>query len=388
MPKLNLTRKLFTIHSWLGLFLGLLYLLISVSGASVVFVNEITQWVYGDSLKVVHDPEIPRLSFDDLYAVARREYRSEGYLVVGYDAAHPENAGTVAGVESRPHNIFTPNLRYQIGYVDPATKDVFFRTSSGGKNDFFHWLVGFHDSFQLGGAGELFVALTAVTALLSVVTGLLVYRKYLFRMLLFRVKIDLGNWRKTTSSLHRLIGTWALVVNIFIFFSGVYLYKDYFTTRWWRQYTEQPQESTHQILNYPPATTSLDSIAVKAQHIVPDMILESISIAADSSRTISAVGPMKEKLFLGSDNYAVVDFNFDGTLKQNETKRWDEMSFSEKFDNINFNLLHTGWALGVPGKIIWTIVGFTPALLSLTGFMLWWRQKSRKNSTVTGRASP
>jgi len=44
-------------------------------------------------------------------------------------------------------------------------------------------------------------------------------------------------------------------------------------------------------------------------------------------------------------------------------------------DNINFSLFHTGCAFGIPGKIIWRLMGFTPAFLSESGFILWWRRK-------------
>jgi uncharacterized iron-regulated membrane protein len=377
MKKIRLTRKLFTVHSWLGLIVGIFYFLISVSGASVVFVNELTELVYRSSMRLDPQSQKTKLSYDSLFEIAKKEHSGVAYIVVGYDSRYPENAPFVSGVKPRPHDFFTPNLRYNVSYVDPSTKEIFFRTSSSGKGDFFHWLVDFHDSFVLGAGGELFVALVSVMMLTSIITGLILYRKYLLQTLLFRAKADFRNWRRTSTTLHRVIGTWALLINIFIFFSGVYMYKDYFLSAWWKEYTNRQTVLEQQTKNFPPATTSLDSIAVKAKQVQPDMILESIAISLDSTRTISVMGPTSDKLFLWSDNYAIVDFNFDGSLKQNETKKWSEMSFREQFDNLNFNLLHTGWALGMLGKILWTLIGFTPAVLSVTGFLLWWRQKSR-----------
>jgi uncharacterized iron-regulated membrane protein len=37
--------------------------------------------------------------------------------------------------------------------------------------------------------------------------------------------------------------------------------------------------------------------------------------------------------------------------------------------------LHFGQFAGLLGKIVWSIGGLSPALLSLTGFALWWRRR-------------
>ena len=209
--------------------------------------------------------------------------------------------------------------------------------------------------------------------LLSLVTGFMIYRKSILKVLLFRIKIKFKNWRTVSSDLHRVVGTWALIINIFIFFSGCILYKNYFITAWWKEYTKPKTAASSDklILTLPPETTSLDSIAVQAKKLIPEMELETIAIACDSSKIITAVGITNEKLLGDFDNYAMINFNHDGTFKDKSYKKWEDLNTSEKFDNVNFGLLHTGWALGVTGKIIWTIMGFTPAFF-ITGFLLWW----------------
>lgn len=371
--KIYFNRRMFVLHHWLGLFLGIFYLLISICGASVVFVNELTQWVYGSKMSYELQPGKKTLSYDKLYEIAKSEFPDANYYVLGSDALYPENAYFVTGIDARPHKLFTPNLRYSVNYVNPYTGKVILRTNSKGKNDFFHWLVGFHDSFQLGGGGELFVAIISIALILSIITGFIFYRKYILKVLLFKVRIKYKNKPIASSDLHQLIGTWALIINFMIFFSGFYLYKNYFTTNWWEEYTKPKTET--QISSHDSPKISMDTLVERTNKILPEMIFESISIPKDTVDPISLIGITKEKLFLDADNYITADFYHNGTFKAKNNKKWREMSFSEKFDSINFQLLHTGWALGFFGKIIWTILGFAPAALSITGFLLWRRKK-------------
>lgn len=102
------------------------------------------------------------------------------------------------------------------------------------------------------------------------------------------------------------------------------------------------------------------------------------SINPGGGGTISAFGNVKGSMFFPYGNFALVNFDRSGKYLGTVYTPWEKLSASEKFDNINLSLFHTGWALGTPGKILWCFMGFTPALLSITGFMLWWRKRKSK----------
>jgi uncharacterized iron-regulated membrane protein len=374
-------KTIFALHAWLGLLLGLAYFLVSVSGATVVFVNELTELAYGRYMKYEPQPVRQKLSYDSLFAIAQREYPGSDNYVVGTDPIYPDNAPFVTGVQPHLYQLFRPNLRYGVSNVDPYSGKVLFRSKSTGEGDFFHWLVGFHDSFRLGAGGEFFVGILALLLLLSVISGFLLYRRSILRVLTFRERISFKNTRTTLLGLHRVIGTWALLVNILIFFSGFYLYKDYFTTRWWQPYSIRGLSHTQ--VYHPKKMLSLDTIMADAARQMPDVDLNCIDIELDKTPSIMAIGNPKDKSMIYYYGAALAMYDFDGKLKTINNKKWDEISTSEKFDNINFALLHTGWALGMPGKVIWTIVGFTPSILSLTGFILWWRRKKPRNLKKT-----
>lgn len=383
--KTNINRKLFTIHSWLGLVLGIIYCLISIGGASIVFYGELNEFLYGDNIRIEKTGE-KKLSYDQLYQIARKEYPNSMFINIAYDPNYPENAYSITGMEEQHMNLFE-NGRFHNDYVNPYTGEIIFRTDSSFTGNILVWLDSLHASLRLGTGGAVIVGVMSVMVVLSLITGLIFYRKFIFKVLLFRVKVKFKNWRTASSDLHRVIGTWALIVNLLIFGSGFYMYYALFTPSWWKE--NWPPKHAEVVV--PKIAVSLDSLVEKSKALIPEMIPSSISIMHDTSELISVYGMTNQKLYLDADNYGFVEFKSDGTVKESYHKQWADFTGVEKFDNINFTLLHTGWALGLTGKILWTFFGFAPAILSITGFALWWRKKKffqRKSKSPSTQRGP
>ena len=90
------------------------------------------------------------------------------------------------------------------------------------------------------------------------------------------------------------------------------------------------------------------------------------------------LGTAQESMFFAYGNFAFVNFDSSGRYWGTDHTTWNKLSIGEKFDNINFSVFHTGWAFGMVGKIVWCFMGFSPAFLSITGFILWWRKNSKR----------
>jgi uncharacterized iron-regulated membrane protein len=265
-------------------------------------------------------------------------------------------------------------MRYKVNYINPYTAEDMLLATSQGTNNVIDWIMGFHYTFSLGEGGELLVVLLDLCLLLSITTGLIFYRRYVLKVLLFKVKVKFTNWRVASSALHRIVGVWALIFNLLIFLSGLYIQKRFFSEKWWTKYSHSERGHAHHI-QYPLPSVSLDSLAVVARKLAPQMHFQEFVIDCGAGGVISAFGTVKESRFLAYDNAVLVNFDSSGKYTSTIYTPWGQLNGREKFENINFSLFHTGWALGLPGKILWCIMGFTPAILSITGYMLWWRKK-------------
>lgn len=371
MKKIHINRKLFRLHAWLGLFLGILYFLISVGGASIVFYPELNQLLYGNKIKVVPENK-PLLTYDELYRKALKDYPQSMYISISHDLAYPGNAYSLVTGDPSTTALFE-NGTARIDYVNPYNGNVVFKANSGGSGDILGILNSLHVALYLGTGGAFIVALMSVAVLISLITGFIFYRKNIIRVLTFKAKVKFKNWRTASSDLHRVIGTWAFFFNILIFGSGLYMEYVLLTPGWWKENWPPVMQKT---VTTPP-DISIQALIDTAVKKIPDMQISAITVIKDTSETISISGLSRQKLFLDIDNYQSVDFKFNGEIKTIYNKKWSDLSGLEKFQNINFYIFHTGWAFGIPGKIIWTIMGFAPAILSITGFLLWWRRKKK-----------
>ncbi|HTQ65092.1 MAG TPA: PepSY-associated TM helix domain-containing protein [Puia sp.] len=380
VKKIFLNRKLFAIHSWLGLFLGFFYLLISISGALSVFRFELNSLIYGHKTNIVNEPSKKRLSYDSIFSIARKEVPGMPYYVCGFEESYENAPAFYSAVTHVRPRLFESSMQYKVNYLNPYTGELKLPTNSQGKNNVIDWIMGFHYSFAFGEGGELFVVLLDIALLISIITGFIFYRKYVLKALTFRVKIKFTNWRVASSGLHRVIGTWALLFNLFIFLSGLYIQRKFFTEKWWDKYTHTENGEHHHTdkISYPSSLVSLDSLKTIAMAKAPNMHFLSFSIDCGHGGGISALGIKQESIFQAYDNIALVNFDSAGNYVNTYYRPWKEYSAADKFNDINFSFFHTGWAFGTPGKILWCIMGFSPAFLSITGFLLWWRKKKWK----------
>lgn len=379
MKKIHLNRKLFKIHSWLGLGLGIVYLLISIGGASIVFMPELTNLIYGDDISF-EKQNTKKLSYDKIYEIANKKYPKSTNISFGRDLEYPNHAISLTASDESHHvtGLFE-NGNWKSDYINPYTGKIVYQMDNSFSGNILYWLDSLHASLRLGTGGALIVGIVSILCLLSLITGLIFYRKYILKVLLFKVKFKFKNWRTASSDLHRIMGTWALIFNLAIFGSGLYMYWDLLFPSWWKE--NWPPHQTEQLISINQPNTSIDSLLIDANKRIPGIDMNYVNIARDNSKTIIFYGQTKDKLFLDVDNSGSVEYSLDGKFKKVTYKKWEQNSFWEKYGSINFMVLHTGWAFGLIGKILWTVFGFAPAILSITGFLLWWRRFGKKSRT-------
>ena len=310
MKKIFLNRKLFAIHSWLGLFVGIFYLLISISGAISVFRFELNSLIYGHKANIMNEPSRKRVSYDSIFSIAKKDVPNMPYYVCGFEESYKNSPAFYSAVTHDAPKLFLGSMQYKVNYLSPYTGELMLPTNSKGKNNAIDWIMWFHYSFAFGEGGELFVVLLDLALLVSIITGFIFYRKYFFKALTFRVKIKFTNWRIASSGLHRVIGTWALLFNLLIFLSGLYIQRKFFVEKWWDKYTTA--EHHHDKISYPLSSVSLDSLKTIAIAKAPYMHFLSFGIDCANGGAISAVGTKQESIFQAYDNVVAVNFNSAG----------------------------------------------------------------------------
>lgn len=215
----TLNQKTFKLHSWLGLFNGAWMVILGISGALLVYYHEIDRFINKSTLTVTQQQH--RLPVDSLYKIVWAKCP----LASGTNILHfPQNKTDCYSFRvyisdaSKPITHWWDTYNIDINpYNGAILREGYYRDIS---SSFMHWLLNFHWSLNAGPVGLLIVAIAGLLLFANIITGIIIYRKYFFKALLFKAPVKWSNWRTGTSGLHRYIGVWSIVFNILIFYSG------------------------------------------------------------------------------------------------------------------------------------------------------------------------
>jgi uncharacterized iron-regulated membrane protein len=209
-------------------------------------------------------------------------------------------------------------------------------------------------------------ALFGLTMLLSLITGAVVYRKFIWKVLTFRVAIKRKNWRVFSSDLHRVIGVWALLLNALIFFTGFWLNRFMFEPAGWKV-----KPPATEIVLFPG---SVEGKIKLAQELLPGLQPDYIYLPVKQGDELSIYGHKPGDSRFGTNEFHFKSYN--GVLTSiKEPARI--MDFASWFEGAYYSL-HVGNFGGTPVRILYILIGLTPGVLSITGFLLWWRRHPKR----------
>jgi uncharacterized iron-regulated membrane protein len=352
MAKRNIT----TIHSFAGFIAGVFILFLSVSGSLLVFHNELDSFQ-----KPVVLNKCGHFSTDACYATVKNTYPLA------------EISSCSMPAQQSPFSFFIYDSVFDKGasareiFVDPCTAKI--TGSRGGSNDMRHnfmgWLSKFHNSFGAGKPGEWLLAVFAVVFVLSLITGIILYRKSVFSVLFFKQ----GVYSK--KNLHQIIGVYALLFNLMMGISGYWMQryvfkKDFYTISTWVK-TLKPS---------PQQRFSIDAAlaGLKKQH--PSFTPYVIYFAQNNQGKTAVYGSNSTNSFIHSKKFAdVIALDSSGAISK--TRFINANTTSDYYDIIN-SQLHMGKYGGWFIKLLYGLFGITGAVLSITGFMLWRKRKNEK----------
>lgn len=359
MKKIN--RLIFSLHSWFGLITGIFLLLLGISGSILVFKEDLEELIYGSLTNVT--PKNTPLPLDSLYKTITHKYQNlDGLAWVNPNA--PDNHSYQFRLYLNDERL----ISYDLGAlnINQYTGEIM----RHGRSDdlevgWIEWIFQFHFSFHLGMPGAALTAIFGLTMLVSIITGIIIYRKFIWKVLTFKIKIKTKNWRVLSSDLHRVVGVWSLLLNIIIFFTGFWMNLFAFESETWQKETVPTPKNTL-------VAASLDKMYAEARQKMPELVPSYVYLPTQPSKKFSVRGNLQGQnpMFAGGNS---IQFDADSG-KFLSVSRFDDLSFWDKVDTMFFPL-HVGNYGGILVKIIYVIIGLTPAVLSITGFMLWIRRK-------------
>lgn len=369
MARVSWTKKIFRLHSWLGLIFGVLFLIIGVSGSVLVFDAELDALLFSKLHKV--DPQARRVSLDEIYENVRRTYpESWGIRFRELHLDDPRRSIQLA----YSHRSHVSDKDWFYLYADPYSGDILGRQNALGTWGFRHnpvdWFLWLHFALLAGQWGQLVVGVVSITFAGSLITGLIVYRKKLLGTLLLRIPLKFRSKRAFWSGLHRLVGVWSLILNLVLAATGFWMMRYVFSPEIY-QAGKEPDRTPAAALTF-----SIDAMLDDVRTSHPEFLPTGLSVVPHEATAMKIYGKPRASWPIFGESSETVTYDIrQQTITQ--TSLLAEQTFGQKFERV-FLELHFGQFGGWPVKVIYVLIGLSPGLLALSGTWIWWMRRKRR----------
>ncbi len=351
MQPRTLRSSLIIIHKWLGLHTAIFFSLMFLSGVILMFTDELEAAFHND-IWATAPADDQRASFGDIYDSVTQNF--------------PQ--GTVYVVQKQPRKWLADRTYMTTGWGErvvvwshpetaeilEVTKDVNFRTV----------LRQLHDSLLIPRRyGFVFVSATSLILLSSLITGLVIYRRFWKGFFRFSSLRNAG--REYHGRLHRLLAVWVAVFLLLNAITGTYFLT---TGLGMNGFTPNPEPAqTRQAMRPPGFDGALIDTAELAAHTALSQFSPTTMIAPGRSKDgIRFAGYTVETgQFSGSTNVSVDPTNMAVLGVNGPKNRSGNIRLRPLMDSIHFG----EWGGGI-SRIIWIILGLASFYVVLSGVQI------------------
>lgn len=356
-------KRLWQIHSWLGLITGLGLLVIGLTGSLLVFHEELEALV-NPELVQVEPAATGRLPLDTLLAHAQRQlpdHEITGWLPQ-YDA--PQLADLL-------YVIRRGDNEWLVASLDPYTGRLL-ASPRLGTTTLTGWLLDLHYQFLANHTGLFIAGIFAVALCLLGISGIWIYREFWKHFFTLR-------WRRGArllfSDLHKFVGISSAAFNLLLGFTGAYWNLTHVIGHWINGDPSQPKIE-HRLY---AGSLSLDTLARDAATRLTGFRANFISLpSAPAAPAVTFYGTTEPRGPLTSPYGSMIVYNPQTGAHKTTTELRSASLWTRIVDT--FAPLHFGTFGGLPVKILWCLGGLAPGLLAVSGFSIWWLR--RRANTV------
>ena len=365
--KLFLRRVLFQIHLWAGIAFSAYVVIIALTGAILVFEDELTSMTLPAGLSS-YDAEH---SASILEVMRRFAQNCPGCLATNLTTPSP----AVPAYQIRATTPPGPHQNsLELTFIgDPVTGEIqpYPRTWVNWIHDLhLYLLLGREHGVQVNGVGAAALLLLTISGLFLWWQGIQNWTRGL------RISLR-SNWRRINFDTHYAIGIWTLGIVSWWAISGIYF-------AWYRDF-ERAVNAVFplrgMIAPEPPLLAAglasrapLTAILAAAQHASPHGRIFGISDPSLAGPIVYAQMDLR-----APGDFAHRDIVTISTADARILTVWHYGRNQTLGDWIMWSMhpLHFGTLWGLPFKILWFVLGVSLALLTVTGLLMYWNRYLR-----------
>jgi uncharacterized iron-regulated membrane protein len=367
------------VHRWCGLAMALFLLNAGLSGATLVFRDEIDNWLNADAVQVMPSGAVLPVA-DMIAALAQQRPETK---VKRFFTGHDANRAWRFQLTPRGAQPLAINEVWLDPYSGQVTGERLAGAARLDRRHLMPMIMHWHDSLYLEKPGLTLIGSVALVWLLSSLVGIYLSMPRAGSLLkAFVIKRGASTF-KFVYDAHRVVGLVTCLVLLGSAFSATYLgLPEQFKAV--LKLVSRPTEPLLKTLperrvNQP--AVDMDQAILIAQAALPGAALRGLSPHPDK-------GVYQVRLRLDGDINAgngtgrvLVDMQSGAVL---EARSFRNAGSAGDTLIAWMYPLHSGQAFGTPGRVVIVCIGLFPGLLGLSGAWIWWRRRQ----TLAARRAP
>jgi uncharacterized iron-regulated membrane protein len=374
----NLINK---IHLIIGLIIGFVIIIVSLTGCIYAFQNEIQNLT--QSYRFVEEQPQSYLPPSQLKDVATKTLPGKKIHSIRYGKT---NQAAVAGFYGN-----NPDY-YFLVYLNPYTGKVLQVKDMNA--DFFRFILDGHFYLWLPHEiGKPVVAIATLIFVVMIITGIVLWwpKNKAAAKQRFRIKWD-AKWRRKNYDLHNVLGFYSSWVLTFIAITGLVWGFEWFSKSFYWvtsggkalvEWSPAASDTTKENGNF---KANMDFIWTKTKQANSGVESIEVDFPHDKHDALRITTNTDGKTYWKSDNRYYDQY----TLKEVQVKhpygRFDsKLSTPDKIRRMNYDI-HVGAVLGLPGKFLAFFASLICASLPITGFMIWYGRRYKSKTKPAARA--
>jgi uncharacterized iron-regulated membrane protein len=358
-------NSVFIIHRYLGLILGLLIILIGITGSLLVFEREIDPWLVSQQIDEII-PQNETVSSDRVFKNAQTAYPNWkiDYLSWNGKPTQPLRLDAIAPNSKDEAGVYLHGIHTI--FVNPYTGEVLGDRVE--RFSYYRFLLNLHYRlFIPGDTGKYTTGIVGLLLFVIAITGILLWPGWRNLKAGFKIKWN-ASIKRRNFDLHKVTGIIAAIVLTLTAITGFFICFYDWSVPITHALTLSPQPNDLEetvIIDVDSqgdrTRAKLDLLLHQAIKASPDLTVGEISIPFSTTDAVEVY----------SESYDQTIYLDPFTAKVIKIKGLSqEQSLGERVVN-SWITLHFGTFGGIPTRILYMFVGLSPTILFITGFVMY-----------------
>ncbi|MDQ7917844.1 PepSY-associated TM helix domain-containing protein [Mesonia sp. MT50] len=360
------------LHLWLGLISGVVIVVVSLTGAALVYEEELRLLLQGYQSVALQDEQFSPPS--QIAESVKQQYKLDGVSSVIYRGA--TRSAIVPYYGDRENQV--------VHFVNPYSGEVLKQQRLD--TDFFRQMViGHYQLWLPRNIGKPIVAYGTLIFVIALITGMILWwpKKWKKREVKNALTIKWkAKFKRVNYDLHNVLGFYSLLVALILALTGMV-----YGMQWFKDasyYVASAGKSQPEFKRFVSDTTvesnywQADEDRLLTQAINDGVDLQTHQFAIYYPRNKSAVWGTETNPTTKSRWKSIKASYEQGSLKKlNVDLPFSEINGGDQLMRINYDL-HVGAIGGQWTKILAFLVCLISASLPITGFIVWWKKSKNK----------